>query len=219
MSIHRARWRIYLKWKCHVLKKYTWISLYNNVISHGNIFQYLGRKLIVIGQARWIKFFIVYSNKKLHALGIGSVPIRAIGGLRIDWRTVGVARLPIIARDALLVGKVKPPLSRIPFTFGFPFAPYLGEVEILKMPALIYPARLSRNGPTNVYVFCWQFAVVIGNEPIVSIVRECNRVSGEEILFPDSLSLVSFFLWLSRWRTSRNSSLKLEPIAHFFIYL
>lgn len=166
-----------------------------------------------------IKFFIVYSNKKLHALGIGSVPIRAIGGLRIDWRTVGVARLPIIARDALLVGKVKPPLSRIPFTFGFPFAPYLGEVEILKMPALIYPARLSRNGPTNVYVFCWQFAVVIGNEPIVSIVRECNRVSGEEILFPDSLSLVSFFLWLSRWRTSRNSSLKLEPIAHFFYLL
>lgn len=158
-----------------------------------------------------IKFFIVYSNKKLHALGIGSVPIRAIGGLRIDWRTVGVARLPIIARDALLVGKVKPPLSRIPFTFGFPFAPYLGEVEILKMPALIYPARLSRNGPTNVYVFCWQFAVVIGNEPIVSIVRECNRVSGEKILFPDSLSLVSFFLWLRRGRVEMTYEQKFEP--------
>lgn len=40
-------------------------------------------------------------EQKIARMGIGSVPIRAIGGLRIDWRTVGVARLPIIARDAV----------------------------------------------------------------------------------------------------------------------
>lgn len=52
---------------------------------------------------------------------------------------------------------------------------------------------------------------MIGNEPIVSIVRECNRVSGEEILFPDSLSLVSFFLWLRRGRVEMTYEQKFEP--------